>query len=412
VGSSSTQLDIERVNDLHAELLAIHSLNGVSMDNSPPRGVMFAGHFAQRPVIEGSEPSLLQTGVAEEFGKYTFGIRMPEDGTIVRLIDRYPTQGIGIEPIGFNPETVVIYRSHETGQYDCFTIPYYASYHPTFGFKYDMKPASRALAVGREFQKDTVFADSPAVKGDSHYTHGRNLNIAYMSHPNVGLDGYVISRDVLDHFKFRVYVQRQISFGGATFPLNLYGDDDHIKIFPDIGDMVRPDGLLMATRRFDEYFSPSMLSKKDLRTVYYAFDNKVYARAGEGRVVDVSVVKSENVSRQLPPEMTRQLEKYASAGQRFHREIVRFEEQLIAEDKTRGGTGRVNVSRKLKRLIVESKGIINYRTRHPRSNLQLTYRREPLNNWLVNITVEYIVTPNRGFKLSCENGGSQRLLSA
>lgn len=395
-----------RVNELYPEILAIHSLNAFAMDNSPPRGVMFASHFAQRPVIEGSEPNLIQTGIAEEFGKYTFGIRMPEEGTIMRIIERYPTQGIGTEGIRFNPETLVIYRSHETGRYDCFTIPYYASYHPSFGFKYEMKPAYQSLAEGRAFDKDTVFADSPAIKGESHYTYGKNLNVAYMSHPNVGLDGYVISKAVLPDFRFRVYVQRQIAFGDRTFLTNLYGTDEEYKGIPDIGDMVRDDGLLANIRQFDPYLSPALISKKDLKEVYYTSDNKVYARMGEGRVVDVSVIKSENVNRQLPPEMTAQLEKYAEAGQRFHREIVRFEERLIAEDKNRGGTGRIPISEKLKRLIIESKAIINYRTSHPKAALSLLYRREPLNNWFVTVTVEYIVTPNRGFKITCDSGGS------
>ena len=194
----------ERKNELSPELLAVHALNFATANNAPARGVMFAGHFAQRPVIEGSEPNLIQTGVEEEFGKYTFKAKMPEDGTILQVIPRYP-EHMGEDVIQFNPETFVIYRNNDTGIMDFFTIPYHSSHHPTFGFQYEQKEALGKLAVGREFPKDTVFADSPAVHGETNYTYGKNLNVVYMSHPNVGLDGYVISRDALKHFQFKIY---------------------------------------------------------------------------------------------------------------------------------------------------------------------------------------------------------------
>lgn len=394
----------ERNNELSPELMAMHALNFATPYNAPARGTMFSGHFAQRPVIEGSEPNYIQTGVEEEFGKYTFSVKMPEDGTILRVIPRYQ-QGLTDDSINFNPETLVLYRSHETGVVDCFTIPYHASHHPSFGFKFDQKEASNHVAVGREFAKDTIFADSPAVKGESHYTYGKNLNVVYMSHPNVGLDGYVINRDALHHFKFKLYETRSIELGANTFPLNLHGDDENYKPFPDIGEFTREDGLLMASRRFDPHMAPALLSKRDLARVDYLFDNKVYVRAGKGRVVDLTVIRSENVNRQLPEAMTKQLSKYSSANERFHREIVKFEEQLIRESHQNGHDGRIYISEQLQRMIVMSKGIINYGANRHRQSLQLTYKREPLDSWRINFTIEYDVTPSRGFKLSCCSGG-------
>lgn len=394
----------ERVNELSPELLAIHSLNFATANNAPARGVMFASHFAQRPVISGSEPNLIQTGVEEEMGKYTFGIRMPEDGTILRVIPRY-TQGVTDESIQFNPETLVIYRSHETGVVDCFSIPYYQSFHPSFGFQYEHKEPYYGLSVGRDYAKDTVFSDSPAVKGESHYTYGKNLNVVYMSHPNVGLDGYLINRDALKHFKFRVYDTRTFEFGASSFPINHYGNETEYKPLPEIGDYIHEDGLLCVMRRSDPYMAPALLSKKDVMETDYLFDEKIYVRAGKGRVVDMTVIHSGNVDRQLPEAMTQQLHKYARAKTRFHREIVSVEEQLIKESRQQGRGGAISISERLQRLIVESKGLISYDIARQRPTITLNNRREPLNTWRVSITVEYEITPTIGFKLSCGNGG-------
>lgn len=391
-------------NELAMPLIGMHALNPAVAYNAPSRGTMFSGHFAQRPVIEGSEPALFTTGAEEEFGKYTFKVKMPRDGTILAVIPRYKS-GVTDAGINFNPETYVFYRAHDTGQLDYFKIPYYGSFHPTFGFKYEMKEASKYITPGKSFEKDTVFADSPAVKGESHYTYGKNLNVIYMSHRNVGLDGYVIRRGALDAFKFRLYETRTFEVGANNVPLNLFGDDEIYKIGPDIGEYIQEDGLLATTRKFDPYMAPALFSKTDLKKEDYVFDRKVYARPGKGRVVDINVVRSDNVNRQLPEEMTRQLEKYASAGERFYNEIIRFNEQMIRENIKNGGKGELKTSRKLNRLFVVARGITNYANGRAKQPLTLTHKREPIDTWRVTYTIEYILTPTRGMKISCTNGG-------
>lgn len=393
-----------RVNELHPELLGVHALNYATAYNSPARGVMFAGHWAQRLIIKGSEPKIIVTGAEEEFGKYTFSVKMPEDGVILRVIERYSTNS-PTDAIAFNPETLVIYRAHETGVIDCFTIPYHSNHHPNFGFEYETKPAYDELVVGRTFEKDTPFADSPAVKGESHYTYGKNLNVVYMSHPNVGLDGYLISRDVLDAFEFRFYETRTVEFGANEFPLNLYGNEEVYKPFPDIGDYIREDGLVAALRRFDASLSPALLSRKDLMQVDHYFDTRTYSRPGVGRVIDMMVVHSENVNRQLPPQMTDQVSKYARALTRFHREIVNFDIHTTIEHRKHHGGASPKYSEKLHRLIVESRAMVENESGRARQNLTLNYRKEPLDSWRVTITIEYRITPTTGFKLTCENGG-------
>jgi len=393
-----------RVNELHPELLGVHALNYATAYNAPARGVMFAGHWAQRLVIKGSEPKIIQTGAEEEFGKYTLSIKMPKDGVILRVIERYSTNS-PTDQIGFNPETLVIYRAHETGEVDCFTIPYHSNYHPNFGFKYEPKEAYEELVVGRSFPKDTVIADSPAVKGESHYTYGRNLNVVYMSHPNVGLDGYVISRDVLDEFEFRFYETRTVEFGANEFPLNIYGTEEIYKPFPEIGEYIREDGLVAALRRFESSLSPALLSRKDLMEVDQYFDNRTYSRPGVGRVVDMVVIHSENINRQLPPQMTDQLNKYARALIRFHKEIVNFDIHTTVEHRKQHGGAKPRYSEQLQRLIVESLAMVENENPRSRQNLTLAYRKEPLDGWRVTFTIEYLIKPDRGFKITCENGG-------
>lgn len=393
-----------RVHEIYPELLGVHALNTFITTNAPARGTMMSGHFAQRQVISGSEPNLILTGSEEEFGKYTFSVKMPEEGTILKTIPRFNDDVAKGRRI-FNPETLVIYRSHETGEVGCFTVPYYMSHHPTFGFQYQMRPAASQLVPGASFEKGTVFADSPAVQGESHYTFGRNLNIAYMSHPSVGLDGYVFNREALKDFQFKLYENRTISCGANEFLLNLHGDDEIYRGLPEIGDYTRDDGLIAAIRKFDPHLAPATLSRKDLRNVNYMFDEKIYSRPGRGRVVDIKVFRSNNVNRLLPDMMTEQLQRYSSMNENYYRQILRVEEELLAQERRNGINQELKLTRNLHQKIVEAKGILNAPSHRTKQPLSHSYKREPLNSWRIEITIEYTVTPTRGMKFTCIHGG-------
>lgn len=393
--------------ELSPELQSITSLVPAAETNAPARCVMFGSHFASRPVIEGSEPSLTQTGVEEELGKYTFKVKMPKDGRIEQIINRY---NIGItdqdtDATFFNPETLVIYRVASTGQYDCFTVPYYCSHDPVFGFKYETKPILNNLAPGQDIPAGTVFADSPAVKGESHYSSAVNLNIIVMSHKNVGLDGFVVSRDVLDKFKFRVYERRTIEFGSDSFLLNTYGN----KAFPDIGEDIREDGLLAVIRKINLMDAPSSFSINDIKRKDYIFDTPVFARPGKGKVVDIQVVQSVNNNKVLSPELVTQAAKYAKKTRRYYQELVNFHNRVVQEEKRKNKGLDVNpyiFSPKLSSLIVTAMAVTNQKTIYPQP-LTITYKNRPIDTWRLEFTIEYEITPTRGFKATCQNGGIQ-----
>src|SRR5574343_763816 len=210
-------------NELRTELVGIHGLSSFGQYNSSSRAVMFASHFGQHLVIDGCETKRIQTGVEREFGKYTFNVKMPADGRIIKIIDKFP-QGIDKESLSLNPETLVIYENDETKEIDCFTIPYHFSFHQFFGFKYDVKKTVNKLSVGSFIPKDTIFSDSLAIGENGDYRYGTNANVAYMSLPSVSEDGFMVSESFMKKLKSHAYETRVVEFGSNKFPLNLYGE--------------------------------------------------------------------------------------------------------------------------------------------------------------------------------------------
>lgn len=421
--NSASPEDLSRqeayVNELHPELLGLHALNPFAKHNSSARSVMFANHFAQRLVIDGADEQRIQSGVAKEFGKYTFSIKMPVNARVIKIIDRYP-RGIDISSLNYNPETIVIFENDETKEIDYISIPRHASYHQFFGFKYELKnEALSMLKPGAYIPKDTIFADSPGVSENSGYKFGKNLNVAFMSIPSVSEDGMMICEDVLPSLKFRVYETRVVEFGASQFPLNLYGSVDNYKPFPDIGDYIREDGVLMMLREYDNDLMPVEMSAFDTMEVDFVFDRGVYVRGGQsqyatnndtvkqlgqGRIVDIRVISSNTVNKQLPDKMCAYIEKYERALVKFHQEILQLEAQLRAERKKKFGEAKLKLSPKLHRLMVESLAIVNHNSAKLRQNLSLLYRKAPIDEFRIEFVVEYEIIPNIGYKLTGQSG--------
>lgn len=401
----------EYINELRPELVGIHAINFGIAHNSPSRSQMTGSHLSQKLVIQGSEPSRTQTGAEQEFGKSTFAVKMPANGRIIQVIERYP-RGVSEGSLNFNPETLVIFEHEDTKQIDCFTIPYHSSYHQFFGYKNEMKDGISKLVPHAYISKGTVFCDTPANK-NGNYTFGINLNTALMSVPGVAEDGIIIARDVLPKLRFNIYETRTADFGSKSYPRFIYGNMP----FPDIGEYVRSDGLLMAFRTYDEDLAPVEMGINDIHNVDYTFDRCLYAREEQvyvdeqgvshtkrGRIVDIKVIANNEVSRKLPKQIAAPFEKYAKAYRQYYLNLLALEQRLSYERKKKFGDGTLNISPMLQGLLVEARAITNHQSRDLKGTLGLIHRRAPLDEYSIQFTIEYEITPNIGFKLSGLDG--------
>jgi len=395
-------------NQLHPELLSITSYNSFTSHISSSRSYMSSSHLSQRLVTDEPDEKFILSGVEIELAKYTFNTKMPDDGTIVAVIDRYPTS-LGKDSLNFNPETIVIYERHGDKRLDYFTLKYHNSTHQFFGFKYKNKETVSKLVPGSNIEKDTIFADSPSVSDKGVYNYGHNFNTAFMSIPGVAEDGFVVSQSLIDSMNFRIYERRVVEFGTKQFPLNIHGGLDNYKVFPDIGDRIdetRKDGLLLCLRDYPKDLTPALMSKKDVMMPDFIFDKCVYVKGGKGRVVDIKVYGNNFSTGNLPEEVTEQLDKYKKAYLDYHRRIVEVESNLRLEYRKKYGIDyKLNLSPKLHSLIVESYAMLNEKHSTDSQNLNLLHRQESIDEYRVEITVEYELKPTIGTKLTNTAGG-------
>lgn len=383
---------------IHREFLGVCGLIPWVDHDSSSRVQMFSSHIGQTLVIKGATERYCQTGMEREYAKYTFSTKMPVDAQVIKVIERYrPT--LGKDAIRENPQTIVIYEEEQSKRIGVLSLTRYCSYHQYFGFEYRNKPARSKLVPGEYIKAGTVLQDSPAVTDDGGYKYGIEANIAFMTHPAVSEDGVWVSRDFLPKLAFKTYETRVVEFSGRRIPLNLYGDATTYKPFPDIGDVIREDGLLMALRPYDENLAGAEMSVNDLQKPDPIFDKLVYAGGPGGRVVDIRVHHDrDNPQASTPMGMEQQAQKYDEARRYFYQEIYN---EYLRLRRLRGEA--LVLTPEFNRLVIEAISVVG--TPKDGKRIVKLYRQAPLDDWRVEFVIEYEITPTIGFKLTDTHGG-------
>lgn len=383
---------------LFRELMSVNSMNPWDGYDSSSRKQMFASHIGQALVISGSTERRCQTGMEREYGKYTFSVKMPCRGEIIRYVDRY-RQGYG-ENIP-NPQTVVIFERTSDKQVGVINLTKFCTQHQYLGFEYVEREALSKIRPHGRVDEGEIFLDSPSVTKDGGYKYGVEVNMAFMSHPAASEDGILISRDFLKRFTIKTYETRVVEWGSKRMPLNLYGDEKNYKPFPDIGEYIRADGMLMALRDYDTDLAVVEQSVFDLMEVDHFFDRATYVAGPGGRVVDIRVFHDgQFVPTGAVNGMNVQPLKYDRARREFYQTILDEYKRLHRE---RGG--QLNITPEFHRLVVEAISVVGCNTTSPNEQIRKIYRKAQLDEFRVEFVVEYTIEPTIGFKLTDCHGG-------
>lgn len=367
---------------------------------SAPRGAMFASHIGQAPIMAGNEPRRTMSGVEPHYADHTFDIRIPTDATILHVIRKYPT-GIGADSIRQNPITTIIYEEYyeRLKTIGVINVPEFNSLHQDFGYRYKRnEEVWDRLVPGADIAKGEVLCHSSAVKSNGLYGMGVSAEAVFMSDPGCIEDGFVFSEEFLERMSPTVYNKYVGSAGQKCILLNLYGDDKVYKPFPDIGDRIREDGVIMAMRDLDENLSPAEMTPRALRTIDDAFDRSIYGRPG-ALVKDVVVYRDSRVfPSHVPIGMDDQLNKYYHAGCRYYQQLLKIYDGLRA----RWGK-KLRITPEFNQLLVEAQ--IYLPTPDNQRKLTRMYRLEMLDEYRVEVTTEAVMIPDNGFKATDFMGG-------
>lgn len=378
-------------------------------NDSASRIQMFCSHLSQLPPILRPDIRRTLTGVEREYGKYTFSMRMPEDGVIKAIFDKYPINTVS-RAFKRSPSKLVVYRGRSDNHryrnvpyYGAVEVKEYHSLHQYFGFMY--KPVHNNIArlrTGEHIEKHTRFLESPNLDAHGNHKLGVSANVLFSSHHSTIEDGMVArGDDFIERFVTTGIESRVGSWGKEYYPINLYGVDETYKAHPDIGERVAKHGILMALRKYDDIMAVVECTDAALRKPDYVFDKLIYAKP-KAEIIDVDVLHDYNLQRHTTPKgMYEQQDKYYQARLDYSRKLVRLQSELHREHRD----GLV-INDTLHNEMFYAEGFLNETVnRRDKGSIKPTYRRTPLDDWRVEITFKYDIRPSVGSKITDCHGG-------
>lgn len=377
---------------------------------SAARKQMVGNNLGQIVLVEGMCEQYIQTGMDTNLADTTFSIKMPVDGQILAIIPRYRKKE-NQDAIKYSPQTIVIFRTtspdpHTGYDIGMINLTEYSSFHPYLGFNYVNRAGMEELRVEKFITKGTIFKDSPGVTEEGDYQFSVPINVAMMSVPGVAEDGIIVSRSALKKFAFKTFERRTVEYGSNEFALNTYckkfnenGVPLEYKVYPEIGERIREDGVLMAMRTYEPGLAIVEQSINATRRIDFLFDRCVFA---DGEIIDIKIHHDLNTGQAgTPPTMEEQPLKYDDARREFYGELFQLYNSWTGPNQY----GRnVRLQPELHRLIVEAISVVAP-LQVPNQTVSKVYKKAPLDDYRIEFVIENRIIPHNGNKFTDLFGG-------
>jgi hypothetical protein len=296
----------------------------LTQKNSGSRSHMVTSHLEQMVMLKNPETPRVFTGYELPYGQYTDSYRKAEHPLmIVDVIDKYPL---------LHPRWTYLYvvKDLTTGIYDVIEVNHVEKLSEMHGYE-------RPVTVNDMWQPNSVIpVGSYIYRSENHddyenYRYGKNAKVCYISLPEVEEDGIVVSESWAKSVQYNSVEDVTIILNLNDVMLNLYGDQNTYKCFPDIGEPVR-DGMLAGRRKFDYKHVASELTKNALKHV--RMNDTIFK--GDGNVVDIELfinVAAEDEEAIFASPHRRQIYNYYLMLKMYHENIKRVLGKIIHEKK-------------------------------------------------------------------------------
>ena len=211
-----------------------------NITNSGPRKIMNGTHQTHTLVLTQSDVPYVSTGFENAYGDKSSSILKADMGyNVIGKIERFTqAREHNYYLVLENPDTKTIH-----------VVERISYKHKTegYGYLYNNNIID-GYEVGSYIPKDTVIRRSIGFDKFGNKTNGVNLNIAYMALDDNMEDSVIVSDTCAKKLCAPLIRRVKVILNDNDIPLNLYGDDDNYKVFPDIGESIQ-NGVLLAYRR-------------------------------------------------------------------------------------------------------------------------------------------------------------------
>lgn len=247
--------------------------------NSGSRKILHSNQLDQIIPILDPEPPLVRALYENQFGKYTSSFKQLEDDhevlARVEKFEHYPGK-----------QYYLLVRNTKTNEYDVWHRTEYEHSTESYGYLYNNSNLDK-MKVGSVIPEQAVVKKSTCYDEWNNRQDGVNLLATYLSTEFNKEDGIIISETASEALAAPLITPISPYINDNDKPLNIYGDTNVYKSFPDIGEKVK-NGLICVTRRENKSDSLFSLSYDRLSRIMIS-DDKYMVSGDDLEIIDIDV---------------------------------------------------------------------------------------------------------------------------
>ena len=366
--------------DKPEEMLGKGSMMPFNASNSGSRKLMFGTHLEQRlPLCEPDVP-YIQTGYENQFGTNSSSF-------IVADVDYHVFDKIPKFKNNPNHQFYLICVDEENKKITVFEKKQYKHITESYGYTYSNNSAINYAEPGTTIPKGSAILKSRAFDEFNNRMDGKNLLTLYTACEETMEDALVISESAAKALASPLIKKVTVQVNDNEIPLNLYGDDNFYKIFPDIGEETQ-HGILCGMRVEKKEESLYSLSYSRLRDLMISDEKYTVS----GRVVDIDVYAN-NPDNFIDNPYYGQIHKYYCDQVDMWRHIVDAVEVGLRGYFEEGYV----MDYEMQKLYSNAKGALNGK--------QFYTNGKAFSNMVIEITLIDEIIVRRGDKLTNRYGG-------
>lgn len=260
-------------------MLGKGSMMPFNASNSGSRKLMFGINLEQRLQLLQPDVPIVSTGYEYQFGVNSSSYEAAKDELeILAVIPKFK-----FKPYGH--KFYIVVDSH--GTLKVIERSSYKHITENYGYLYAESPIDN-MGVGSVIAPGTVLMKSTSFDDYDNRMDGKNLLLLYNSSEKTMEDGIIISESCAKKLASPLIHKVRMTINDNDIPLNIYGDMNNYKIFPDIGENTH-DSILMAYRR--EKKEEALFSQSFDRLNHLVISDE--KRFVSGRVVDIDVYSND-----------------------------------------------------------------------------------------------------------------------
>ena len=344
---------------------------------SGSRAIMTTGHLKQAMTPINPEFPKIFTEYENMVGKYSTGIkRAKREWRVVDKIYKFEE--------GNHLYTLVV-KDEKTGYFDVIQKKLVEDLTEKFGFRYNTEDLDK-IQVGDLIPKDSVLYKSTSYDEYNNYRFGVNATFAYTSDVRTTEDAILVSKTFADKFRCVEVETVSVSVNDNDVLINLYGDDNNYKCFPDVGEYIK-DKIICATRRInnDQIFYD--FKETNLRKINFSEDVLYTEQGTGGKIIDIKVYSNKSIEEMENNEYHAQVIKYHKNEMRYFKDIVEVTQDIVNENKDH--------SRNLNYLYKKSKDSLDEKVKWCEQ-----HGKKPFSNMIIEFTLEREVPLKEGSKIT------------